>query len=135
MIILAVDDDPEDREFFCDAIEQIDTSIVVMTARNGSEALQLLQNNYLLPDHIFLDINMPMMDGKTCLQELRKEKKFRDIPVVMYSTTKNQSEINLFKSLGARFLIKPDEFEKLVRSLAYILGYSRESTNLIFSLI
>ena len=61
MVVLNVDDDQEDREFFCDALKEIDASIVCLVAESGMEALSLLQSHMPLPDYIFLDINMPMM--------------------------------------------------------------------------
>jgi CheY-like chemotaxis protein len=124
MIILAVDDDPEDFEFFFDAVKEIDSSIIVLKATNGQEALRILENHMLMPDYIFMDINMPLMDGKTCLQEIKKSEKLQEIPVVMYSTTNNETEISKYKLLGARFLVKPHQFSKLVKSLQIILGYS-----------
>jgi CheY-like chemotaxis protein len=132
MIILAVDDDPEDFEFFFDAVKEIDNSIIVLKATNGQEALQILENHMLMPDYIFLDINMPMMDGKTCLHEIKKSKKLQEIPVVMYSTTNNATEISDYKLMGARFLVKPHQFSKLVKSLAVILGYSNGQSEFFY---
>ena len=124
MIILAVDDDEEDFEFFFEAVKEVDNSIIVLKATNGHEALHMLENHMLMPDYIFLDINMPLMDGNACLREIRKNAKLKDIPVVMYSTTKNSGEIANYKEQGARFLVKPYQFSKLVKSLSIILGYS-----------
>jgi CheY-like chemotaxis protein len=135
MIILAVDDDSEDFEFFFEAVKKIDNSIIVLKASNGQEALDLLENHVLMPDYIFLDINMPMMDGKTCLHEIKKNGKLKDIPVIMYSTTSNNHEITHYKTLGANFLVKPHQFSKLVKSLAIILGYSDERPDLLFILV
>jgi CheY-like chemotaxis protein len=132
MIILAVDDDPEDFEFFFEAVKEIDNSIIVLKATNGQEALHILENHMLMPDYIFLDINMPLMDGKTCLQEIKKSKKLQDIPVIMYSTTNNATEISNYKLMGARFLVKPHQFSKLVKSLAIILGYNSGRSEFVF---
>jgi CheY-like chemotaxis protein len=135
MIILAVDDDSEDFEFFSDAIREVDSSIVLLKATNGHEALHVLSNNMLLPDYIFLDINMPMMDGRACLQAIKLDTKLRDIPVVMYSTTSNNSEIQQYKAMGASFLMKPDRFSNLVKSLTFILGYSSERSEFFYVLL
>lgn len=132
MIILAVDDDPEDFEFFFDAVKKIDENIIVLKATNGQEALQMLEEHVLMPDYIFLDINMPMMDGRACLQEIKKRDKFKDIPVVMYSTTNNATEISKYRVLGANFLVKPHQFNKLVQSLSVILGYSDSQSQFLF---
>lgn len=133
MIILAVDDDPEDFEFFFDAVKKIDASIIVLKASNGQEALQILEDHVLMPDYIFLDINMPMMDGQSCLKEIKANAKLKDIPVVMYSTTNNITEITKYKTMGANFLVKPHQFSKLVKSLAVILGYSDERSDYFFA--
>jgi CheY-like chemotaxis protein len=133
MIILAVDDDPDDFEFFFDAVKKIDQSIIVLKATNGQEALQILEDHVLMPDYIFLDINMPMMDGQSCLREIKANAKLKDIPVVMYSTTNNTSEISKYKMMGANFLVKPHQFSKLVKSLAVILGYSDDRSDYFFA--
>lgn len=135
MIILAVDDDSEDFEFFRDAIQEIDSSIVILRATNGQEALHLLENHILMPDYIFLDINMPLMDGKACLQEIKKIDRLKEIPIIMYSTTSNQTEIKQYKTLGANFLVKPDRFSHLVKSLMFILGYSQDRTDVFFFIL
>ena len=134
MIILAVDDDTEDFEFFSEAIREIDSSITILKAANGHEALEVLKTHVLMPDYIFLDINMPLMDGKTCLHEIKKDPALKKIPVVMYSTSSNQTEIMHFKTLGANFLVKPDRFSNLVKSLMFILGYSPERSEFFFVL-
>lgn len=132
MIILTVDDDVEDYEFFCEAIKEIDSSIVILKASNGHEALEILDSQILKPDYIFLDINMPLMDGKVCLQEIKKNERFKDIPVIMYSTSNNKAEIRQYKLMGANFLVKPDRFTHLVKSLNFILGYSDERSDFFF---
>jgi CheY-like chemotaxis protein len=135
MIILAVDDDVEDFEFFSEAVKEIDPSIIILKASNGIEAMQMLENHLLMPDYIFLDINMPLMDGKTCLQSIKQHERLKEIPVVMYSTTSNQTEIKQYKTMGAGFLVKPDRFSHLVKSLGFILGYSSENSGFFFILM
>ena len=72
MTILYIDDDIEDIEIFQDALLDVDPSIQLLTARNGRDALALLGTADLLPNYIVLDINMPGMDGRSCLQEIRR---------------------------------------------------------------
>ncbi len=129
MVIMNVDDDQEDREFFCDAMREIDPSITCLIAGSGVEALTVLKSLTELPDFIFLDINMPMMDGKQCLRKLKSIPEFSSIPVIMYSTSTNTAEIRECYKLGAEdFLIKPHSFEKLVNDLSSVFSYSRRST-------
>lgn len=128
MVILNVDDDREDREFFCEALLEIDRNAICLTAGSGTEALSLLQSHLPRPDYIFLDINMPMMDGKTCLRELKKIPELKDIPVIMYSTSTDTKEIKECYKLGAEdFLIKPNNYEKLVNDLSSIFSFSKRS--------
>ena len=121
MIIFYADDDAEDCDFFGEALRKIDASTEYSTASNGREALQMLHNASELPDYIFLDINMPLMDGKACLQEIKKIIRLKHIPVIMYSTTSDTKEIKKCYDLGAfDFLIKPNEFQKLCEDLISI---------------
>jgi len=128
MVVLNVDDDAEDREFFRDALREIDSSITCLVAGNAMEALTLLKTRHPLPDFIFLDINMPMMDGKQCLKALKAMEQFQSIPVIMYSTSTDSREISECYKLGAEdFLIKPHSFEKLVNDLSSIFAFSRRA--------
>jgi CheY-like chemotaxis protein len=118
MTILYADDDRDDREFMAEALSKIDPSISCQTASDGQHALELLRKSIELPDYIFLDINMPVMDGKQCLVELKNENRFKDIPVVIYSTTQNSTEINQMYRLGAAsFIQKPNNFTELCSTM------------------
>jgi CheY-like chemotaxis protein len=93
-----------------------------MTARDGEEALALLGHSPVKPDFIFLDINMPVMDGKQCLMALKQQQDLRHIPVIMYSTTSNPMEkAQCFKMGANKFLVKQDSYAKLCRELEDIL--------------
>ena len=128
MVVLNVDDDQEDREFFCDALREIDSTITCLVAGSGMDALSLLGELSVLPDYIFLDINMPMMDGKQFLKILKTIPEFRSIPVIMYSTSTDTREIKECYKLGAEdFLIKPHSYEKLVNDLTSIFAFSKRS--------
>lgn len=121
MVVLYVDDDPEDIEIFVEAIKETDGSINCLIAQNGRQAMDILHAE-LAPDFVFLDINMPVINGKVLLAEIRKDKKFEDIPVVMYSTTINLIEIEEYKKMGANhFLIKHNRFQDLCDALSSIL--------------
>lgn len=128
MVILNVDDDQEDREFFCMAMLEIDHSAICLTANSGIEALAILKKQNPLPDYIFLDINMPMMNGKQCLKELKSIPDLKEIPVIMYSTSTDTNEIKECYRLGAEdFLIKPNNYQKLVNDLTSIFAFSKRS--------
>ena len=126
MIVFYADDDAEDCELFTEAIRQIDNEIKTIIARDGREALAYLENTRDLPDYIFLDINMPLVDGKKVLIEIKNNVKLKTIPVIMYSTTSDTNEIQQYYKLGAHdFLIKPNNFNTLCESLESIFNLSK----------
>jgi CheY-like chemotaxis protein len=126
MIVFYADDDPEDCELFRDAIQQIDPEMKCIIATDGREALKFLQHTSDLPNYIFLDINMPLVNGKVCLIEIKKDPRLNTIPVIMYSTTSDTNEIHQYYKLGAHdFLIKPDNFNTLCDSLESIFNLSK----------
>ena len=119
MLILFVDDDVEEFEIFCEALKTFNTVCKCLHVYDGQEAFDLLNNKLtILPDYIFLDINMPVMNGMECLQKIKAEPKLRDIPVIVYSTTSNPFEMGIYRNLGAaEFIVKPSSFIKLVNIL------------------
>lgn len=122
MSILYVDDDLEDIEIFQDAVRMVDLSIQYIAARSGKELFELLNNGELLPDHIVLDINMPGMDGKSCLREIKKYNKFHGINVIIYSTNSFPDDIEQIQSLGAAFIRKPNSFNDLCNIIRNFTG-------------
>ena len=123
MIILNVDDDAEDREIFTEAIYEISPLIECIPASDGIEAQLLLAQRDTCPrfDYIFLDINMPKMNGIALLEAIKKDKRLKQIPVYMLSTTSNEKEIDKIRSLGGKFVQKQGEFGKTVNMLSSIL--------------
>ncbi len=122
MTILNVDDDEEDIEIFCDAVREIDSSIICLVAKSAEEALQILNSDIDLPAYIFLDINMPKVDGNTCLAQIKKDRRLNRIPVIMYSTHTRKTDIETYKALNAGFLVKQNSFYELVTELKKVLG-------------
>jgi CheY-like chemotaxis protein len=122
MTILFIDDDTDDKEIFLEAINAIDPEIECESATNGQEALIMLESGADLPQYIFLDINMPVMDGKAFLQAIKERNRLKNIPVVIYSTTEDKEEIKKLRSLGAEYIGKPTSFEVLKKSLSKYLA-------------
>lgn len=113
MSILYIDDDIEDIEIFHEAVNAVDPSIQFASVRSGRDALAMLRSGQPLPTHIVLDVNMPGMDGKLCLKEIRSEEKFDPIEVIVYSTNSFPRDIAEMESLGARFVRKANSFSDL----------------------
>ena len=114
-----IDDDEDDREIFSLALSAANSSSTYVTATNGEDALRILEDQPdYIPDFIFLDLNMPFMDGRSCLKELRKISKLRDVPVIMFTTSSYTKDIEETLKLGAsHYLIKPSSLNGLVEIL------------------
>lgn len=128
MNILYVEDDQDDCDLFIAAIEQLrlDRDVNCIIARDGEEALAKLIDFPQNPDLIFLDINMPKMDGRELLNEVRKYERLNSIPIVIFSTSINSVEVEFFNRMGVfTFFNKPTDFDQLCNSLSMIL--KRES--------
>lgn len=104
-MVMIVDDDKDDRFFFRSAIRKNNPTFECLEAENGNDALRQLRNAKKLPDFIFLDLNMPKMDGKECLIELKKDKTLKNIPVIIYSTSQYKINTDLTKELGADYFL------------------------------
>jgi CheY-like chemotaxis protein len=121
--ILFVDDDPDDIKIFGEAVKEVDAKINFLPASSGMKALEILNQQKTLPDYIFLDVNMPRMNGIQFLETIKKEKKFSGIPVVMYSTTKSNEHEKHAKQLGAKyFFTKPIFFDEICNVIRCVLS-------------
>jgi CheY-like chemotaxis protein len=113
--ILLVDDDRDDRYLFNEAISSAGQQVNCHLAESGRAALELLSNvKPNLPSVIFLDVNMPEMNGWQVLQKIKADKEFNNIPVIMYSTSSHTRDISMALESGALcFCVKPDRFSDL----------------------
>ncbi|HEY1009192.1 MAG TPA: response regulator [Daejeonella sp.] len=112
--ILLADDDPDDRDFFKDALKSVSTELVLKTAENGIQALEILENSENLPDLIFLDLNMPLKNGHECLLDIKDNPKTKGIPVIIFSTSLQRETANVMYESGAsRYVVKPNSFAEL----------------------
>ena len=119
-----IDDDADDRDIFLMALREIDENIEFDYAVNGKDGIEKLSiKGVKLPDYIFLDLNMQVMDGRECLTELKKIASVADIPVIIYSTTLNEKVIYDTLNLGAfDHIEKPTQISTLKQYLTRILS-------------
>jgi len=116
--ILLVDDDIDDREIFKEAMERVAPSVQCFSAVDGEDAMLILDSAIFTPDLIFLDLNMPRLNGIQCLIEIKKNQKIKDIPVIIYSTSTLAKDVDETKELGAsQYIVKPYGFPELCQSL------------------
>ena len=118
-----IDDDEDDRDFFCTAIQTIDPEIECLFAKDGANAIEQLTKTDITPDFIFIDMNMPLMDGKQCLAEINQIERLKNAQIYIYSTSGNPKLIDEILAMGAReFLIKPTSMNALEHLLKEIVA-------------
>ncbi|MFC5626031.1 response regulator [Algoriphagus winogradskyi] len=113
--LLLADDDVDDRFFFEDSLSRLPIETNLTTVTNGVELMTLLMTSEdKLPDVVFLDLNMPLKSGFECLGELMADEKFRNLPIIIYSTSMDEPIVNSLYDIGAfRYIRKPAEYSKL----------------------
>jgi len=118
------DDDHDDAELFSDALSRVDPTIIFHHVDNGTGVFEFLSNKAAQkPDLIFLDLNMPKMSGWQCLAQLKNNPAYKDIPVIMYTTSSHYRDTEIALDLGAHGLVtKPSEFKVLKTIIASIVG-------------
>ncbi len=119
--VLLIDDDQDDRHFFAETLKAVNPNVTCITAKSGQEAFTLLNSEKTLPNVIFLDINMPEMSGWEFLTKLKKDPCLSAVPVIIYSTSSHQRDVNIAEDLGALgFCTKPEEITDLFTILKFV---------------
>ncbi|TDE18268.1 response regulator [Dyadobacter psychrotolerans] len=121
--IFLADDDADDCMLFEDALREVSESVELTTAYDGVELINLMKTNVPPPpDVIFLDLNMPRKNGFECLEYIRKTSQWKDIPIVVFSTTGQEDMVKKVYEQGANYFIrKPGSFPKLKQAIRQIL--------------
>jgi len=115
--ILLIDDDEDEVIMLTDALKQVNMPYKCTWAKSGEQAVSQLA--YLTPDLIFLDINMPGMNGFECLAAIKQVLRLQGIPVVLHSSAMSEDYRRRGMELGAAAcLAKPDT----ISDLMYLLG-------------
>lgn len=121
MLVLYAEDDIEDYSLFLDILEVIQPGVECINVVNGVEVLKFLDHCVLLPDYIFLDVNMPAMDGKVCLKAIKREARFKNIPIIIYTTSRNPLDQEFCNELGVlAYLPKPNTVSEAKAALQKI---------------
>jgi len=119
--IILADDDIDDRLFFEKALKEIPVPNRLTMVRDGEELMNYLHaNTDQLPDVLFLDLSMPRKTGFECLSEIKEDKKLKNLPVIMLSTSfprdnkYEQNIISMLYTIGALdYIRKPGDYQKL----------------------
>ncbi len=127
--ILMVEDNPGDIELARIALEENRLYNRLFVAENGLEALRFLRNEepYLkvpLPDIILLDLNMPVMDGREALKEIKSDPRLRMIPVVILTTSQAEEDVLRSYNLHANcYISKPIDFSQFIKVVKSIENF------------
>ena len=120
--VLLVEDDIDDQELFSEALARIHPTVCCDIANNGAEALEMIENPPAF-DIVFMDLNMPKMNGIECLKHLKVHPVYKHVPVIIISTSVRVEEMEKCKELGAaKYFPKPASFDVLFNNLRNILA-------------
>jgi DNA-binding NarL/FixJ family response regulator len=121
--IVLADDDEDDRSFFRDAVNQLPTPSVLHIFTDGQKLLNYLFEEEELPDIIFLDLHMPKKDGIECIREIRKQARFNEVPIVMFTLAGQAPYTKDPKQpLANKYIEKTGSFNTLVQTLNGLLS-------------
>ncbi|RYF96065.1 MAG: response regulator [Chitinophagaceae bacterium] len=120
---LLIDDDLDDRELFAEALHIVDPAIGLLMAEDGESGFKIIRReDHPLPDILFLDINLPGLNGWQILKKLKEDEALRSVPVAMYSTSSFKRDKELAFEFGACcFITKPQEFKELITVLETVV--------------
>ena len=122
-VVFYCDDDEDDLLMFRDSIKEIDQSIQCITSSRSEQAIENLSKGIIRPDIIFLDINMPKINGIEMLARLKKLGSLEDVPIVMYTTSTYRHELDQCFKLGADLILtKPFNPSDAVLQLRETIG-------------
>lgn len=122
--IILADDDVDDRLFFTDAFDELGMNTKVITYCDGVELMDFLNSeDAIMPNVLFLDLNMPKKSGIECLNEIKASNKMSEIAIAIYSTSASEEDIEETFVLGANIYIKkPSDFKALKKVLAEVVS-------------
>jgi CheY-like chemotaxis protein len=126
-LILSADDDPDDQLFMKEAMEELDLNCDLMFFPDGKALTAFIENEFreiwdsAIPCMVFLDLNMPQLNGKEALEFLRSHIGYYSLPIFILSTSASEVDTEDCYALGANAVLqKPGEFESFKKMLAGI---------------
>ncbi|HET8865997.1 MAG TPA: response regulator [Gracilimonas sp.] len=129
--VLLTDDDEDDRLVFKEILQEMDKDIILHMMNDGKQLMDFLaKKNNPLPHIVFLDLNMPNMNGIECLKEIRSHEKYNDISIAIYSTSTSEKDIEETFLNGANiYITKPAAYSDLKKVLKKSLTAVRLNLN------
>jgi len=124
MTILFIEDDAIESMKLNRTASKLAVKHTIVQAKNGEEALDILNGPDQLPDIIFLDLNMPRMNGIEFLQILKKDPTLKYLPTIILTTSQNRADLLECYRLGiAGYIIKPLKYEDYEDKIQKVIAY------------
>lgn len=124
MNLFLIEDDAIETMKFQRVLSKLQTKHTLTEAKNGEEALAFLQSGDTLPDVIFLDLNMPRMNGIEFLGILKKDEHIKYLPIVILTTSENREDLlECYKRGVAGYILKPLRYEDYESQMKTVLEY------------
>jgi len=127
--IFLIEDREEDIDITREALIQAEKECDLEVAKEGEEALSRLRDranndNKKLPDIILLDLNLPRMDGRKVLKELKDDERLAPVPVIVLTVSKRDKDIaRSYNSGAAGYITKPIDFSEFVKTIDVVNNY------------
>ncbi len=120
---------------FKEIINDMNEKTHVTTLSNGVELMDYLNSNSkALPDLLFLDLNMPQKSGMDCLKEIRRNGKYDDMAIAIYSTSNFDKDVDQTFDEGANiYITKPSDFEELKKVLTKAVSFTLQEKDTGFN--
>ncbi len=134
--IVVAEDDPDDQLLLKEAFRKAKVPNALTITNDGVELMEHLarccgQRQHPRPDLVILDLNMPRMDGREALAEIKSNPDLRSIPVVVLTTSADEGDVSQCYTLGANsYIRKPASFDDLVDIVSHIGRYWLELVEL-----
>ena len=120
LTIVLVDDDVDEYDLFTTALKQLTEDFRLIHITSCDDLLSTIKANK--PELVFLDINMPGMNGIECLKTIRRENKLEQLPIIMYSTSNNKINIQqAYENKANFYVVKPYSIQGIIKALEKII--------------
>ncbi|GAC1705256.1 MAG: response regulator [Flavisolibacter sp.] len=123
-LLLCIEDDEDDCYWIQEAAKEIDSQLVFVNKKNGSEALSFLtkqKEHHYLPCLILMDINMPVMDGRETLKNLKKDPILCEVPIIVFSTSNSVTDKLFCEKFGVELVTKPQRWEEFRKIIQHVV--------------
>ena len=125
-----IDDDTDDHYLFSEVLKEVHPALAFSGEANSVSAVKKLQvDTDFTPSYIFLDLNMPNLNGLECLVEIKKIDRLKDVPVMIFSTSSYQKDRIEAAGLGStQFITKPGSYKELITVLQLVIPEEADSS-------